>query len=101
MDNRPLYTLAANPLKLREYIAAGLPVVSSAIPEAERLSLIVQWKKSGRGGLAISHSAIRNLHYPFAIFPIDSVPCAEHGIHVRNTIYRENCKMMVKVAVWE
>jgi glycosyltransferase involved in cell wall biosynthesis len=30
-------TLAANPLKLREYLAAGLPVVSSAIPEAERL----------------------------------------------------------------
>lgn len=27
-------TLAANPLKLREYLAAGLPVVSTAIPEA-------------------------------------------------------------------
>lgn len=31
-------TLAANPLKLREYLAAGLPVVSAAIPEAEKLS---------------------------------------------------------------
>lgn len=31
-------TLAANPLKLREYLAAGLPVVSTAIPEAERLA---------------------------------------------------------------
>jgi len=30
-------TLAANPLKLREYLAAGLPVISSAIPEAEKL----------------------------------------------------------------
>jgi len=30
-------TLAANPLKLREYLAAGLPVVSSALPEAEKL----------------------------------------------------------------
>src|SRR5262249_55425523 len=30
-------TLAANPLKLREYLAAGLPVIASAIPEAERL----------------------------------------------------------------
>jgi glycosyltransferase involved in cell wall biosynthesis len=30
-------TLAANPLKLREYLGAGLPVISSAIPEAERL----------------------------------------------------------------
>jgi glycosyltransferase involved in cell wall biosynthesis len=30
-------TLAANPLKLREYLAAGLPVVATAIPEAARL----------------------------------------------------------------
>jgi glycosyltransferase involved in cell wall biosynthesis len=30
-------TLAANPLKLREYLAAGLQVVSTAIPEAEKL----------------------------------------------------------------
>jgi len=30
-------TLASNPLKLREYLAAGLPAVASAIPEAERL----------------------------------------------------------------
>jgi len=30
-------TLAANPLKAREYLAAGLPVVSTAIPEVEQL----------------------------------------------------------------
>ncbi|MDQ4120847.1 MAG: glycosyltransferase [Acidobacteriota bacterium] len=30
-------TLAANPLKVREYLAAGLPVVSTAIPEVEVL----------------------------------------------------------------
>jgi glycosyltransferase involved in cell wall biosynthesis len=35
-------TLASNPLKLREYVAAGLPVVSSAIPEAERLSDVLR-----------------------------------------------------------
>jgi glycosyltransferase involved in cell wall biosynthesis len=35
-------TLAANPLKLREYLAAGLPVVATAIPEAERLSGLVR-----------------------------------------------------------
>jgi len=35
-------TLAANPLKLREYLAAGLPVVSSAIPEAEKLKHVLQ-----------------------------------------------------------
>ncbi len=32
-------TLNANPLKVREYLAAGLPVVSSAIPEVEQLGL--------------------------------------------------------------
>lgn len=32
-------TLNANPLKLREYLAAGLPVVSTAIPEVEALGL--------------------------------------------------------------
>jgi len=35
-------TIAANPLKLREYLAAGLPVVSSAIPEAARLKHLVR-----------------------------------------------------------
>ena len=35
-------TIAANPLKLREYLAAGLPVVSTAIPEAEKLSNILR-----------------------------------------------------------
>jgi glycosyltransferase involved in cell wall biosynthesis len=34
-------TLASNPLKLREYLAAGLPVVSSAIPEAEKLKHVL------------------------------------------------------------
>lgn len=32
-------TLNANPLKVREYLAAGLPVVSSSIPEVEVLGL--------------------------------------------------------------
>jgi glycosyltransferase involved in cell wall biosynthesis len=35
-------TLAANPLKLREYLAAGLPVISSPLPEAERLKPTLQ-----------------------------------------------------------
>lgn len=34
-------THAANPLKLREYLAAGLPVVATAIPEVERLDGLV------------------------------------------------------------
>jgi glycosyltransferase involved in cell wall biosynthesis len=29
--------LSSNPLKVREYLAAGLPVVSTAIPEVERI----------------------------------------------------------------
>lgn len=32
-------TLNSNPLKVREYLAAGLPVVSSALPEVERVGL--------------------------------------------------------------
>jgi hypothetical protein len=32
-------TLNANPLKAREYLASGLPVVSTAIPEVEVLGL--------------------------------------------------------------
>lgn len=35
-------TLNANPLKLREYLAAGLPVVSTAIPEVQRFGSLVQ-----------------------------------------------------------
>jgi glycosyltransferase involved in cell wall biosynthesis len=35
-------TVASNPLKLREYLAAGLPVVSSAIPEAAKLKHLIR-----------------------------------------------------------
>ncbi|PYS34837.1 MAG: glycosyltransferase family 1 protein [Acidobacteria bacterium] len=45
-------TLAANPLKLREYLAAGLPVVASAIPEAEKLRGIL---RIGRNKLDFLH----------------------------------------------
>ena len=34
-------TLAANPLKLREYLAAGLPVISAPLPEVVRLGALV------------------------------------------------------------
>jgi glycosyltransferase involved in cell wall biosynthesis len=39
-------TLASNPLKLREYLAAGLTVVASAIPEAERLDGLLSIARS-------------------------------------------------------
>jgi glycosyltransferase involved in cell wall biosynthesis len=35
-------TLAANPLKLREYLAAGLPVVATPLPEVKRLGNLVR-----------------------------------------------------------
>jgi glycosyltransferase involved in cell wall biosynthesis len=35
-------TLAANPLKLREYLAAGLPVVATPLPEVCRLGSLVR-----------------------------------------------------------
>lgn len=39
-------TLSANPLKLREYLAAGLPVVATAIPEAEKLNGLLKVGRS-------------------------------------------------------
>ena len=45
-------TTAANPLKLREYLAAGLPVVATAIPEAERLAPPIRVASDPRGFLA-------------------------------------------------
>jgi hypothetical protein len=35
-------TLAANPLKMREYLAAGLPVVATALPEAEKMKAVLE-----------------------------------------------------------
>jgi glycosyltransferase involved in cell wall biosynthesis len=35
-------TLAANPLKLREYLAAGLPVVATPLPEVQKLGDLVR-----------------------------------------------------------
>jgi glycosyltransferase involved in cell wall biosynthesis len=35
-------TLAANPLKVREYLAAGLPVVSTPLPEVQKLGQLVR-----------------------------------------------------------
>jgi glycosyltransferase involved in cell wall biosynthesis len=35
-------TLAANPLKLREYLAAGLPVVATPLPEVRKLEGLVR-----------------------------------------------------------
>jgi glycosyltransferase involved in cell wall biosynthesis len=39
-------TIHANPLKLREYLAAGLPVVATAIPEARALGDLIEVAES-------------------------------------------------------
>lgn len=36
------YTLATNPLKLREYLATGLPVVATRLPELERFQHVIR-----------------------------------------------------------
>jgi glycosyltransferase involved in cell wall biosynthesis len=39
-------TLAANPLKLREYLAAGLPVVATPLPEIQKLNALVHMART-------------------------------------------------------
>jgi glycosyltransferase involved in cell wall biosynthesis len=51
-------TLAANPLKLREYLAAGLPVVATAIPEAERLGGFVRTARDPQRFLELLDSTL-------------------------------------------
>lgn len=53
-------TLAANPLKIREYLAAGLPVISSAIPEAEKLKHILHVARSHGDFLLIAEALIHS-----------------------------------------
>jgi glycosyltransferase involved in cell wall biosynthesis len=40
-------TLAANPLKLREYLAAGLPVVATPLPEVQKLAGLLRTATTG------------------------------------------------------
>jgi len=53
-------TVAANPLKLREYLAAGLPVVASAIPEVEKLDGQVSIGRSPAEFLAKIDTLVRS-----------------------------------------
>ena len=41
-------TLAANPLKLREYLAAGLPVVATPLPEVQKLAGLLRTATTGQ-----------------------------------------------------
>lgn len=51
-------TLRANPLKLREYLAAGLPVVSSPLPEAARYEGLIHLAEGPDAFLAAVESAL-------------------------------------------
>jgi glycosyltransferase involved in cell wall biosynthesis len=53
-------TLNSNPLKLREYLAAGLPVVSTAIPEAAKLEGALRVGKNREEFLEHMDSIIRS-----------------------------------------
>ena len=51
-------TVRANPLKLREYLAAGLPVVSTPLPEVARYNGLVGLADSVEGFLAAIEAAL-------------------------------------------
>jgi glycosyltransferase involved in cell wall biosynthesis len=52
-------TLRANPLKLREYLAAGLPVVATPLPEVARYAHLVRLADSPRAFIAELELALR------------------------------------------
>ena len=51
-------TVRANPLKLREYLAAGLPVVSSDLPEVRKYAGLVHLATGADGFLAAIEAAL-------------------------------------------
>jgi len=51
-------TLRANPLKLREYLAAGLPVVSTPMPEVARFASHVHLAEGPSAFIAAIESAL-------------------------------------------
>jgi len=51
-------TAASNPLKLREYLAAGLPVVSTDLPEVRKYSGLVRLAAGVEGFVAAIEAAL-------------------------------------------
>jgi len=52
-------TLAANPLKVREYLAAGLPVVATPLPEVVKLSSLVHLARTPQEFLDRTEALLR------------------------------------------
>lgn len=59
-------TLRANPLKLREYLAAGLPVVSTDLPEVRRYHTLVRIASDAQGFVNEIQVAFHERGEPFA-----------------------------------
>jgi glycosyltransferase involved in cell wall biosynthesis len=76
-------TISANPLKLREYLAAGLPVVAAPLPEIARLGNLV--------GLATTaEEYVRQIS---ALFDAGDVgPSRERSERVRNESWEDKVK---------
>lgn len=53
-------TLNVNPIKLREYLSAGLPVVSTALPEVEKYSDIVNIAHTSDEFVALAEKTLLN-----------------------------------------
>jgi len=72
-------TVRANPLKLREYLAAGLPVVSTPMPEVSRYSKLVR----------------------LATDPAEFVTCIEKALEERGEMLRTTRALSMMEEGWE
>ena len=66
-------TLKANPLKLREYLAAGLPVVSSDLPEVRKYSDLVRLATGPDGFIRAIEAALADRSVPAARARVDAM----------------------------
>src|SRR3989454_1342095 len=53
-------TVRANPLKLREYLAAGLPLVSTPLPEGERYNRLLHFADRAEAFITAVETALRH-----------------------------------------
>lgn len=75
-------TVRANPLKLREYLAAGLPVVSTPLPEVSRYNGLVHLADGERSFLAGIEAALRERSEAMARRRVDAMRAEGWGARV-------------------